>query len=268
MKKTHSGKNRFGNIRFGAILLSVLLTALSFVIAANAETGAQTAYQYEIQALSTSEVFVDGVKLTEDSITETLESIYDSHLRENALSQKECVYAFASSKEEPEIVVKDSKGREQAVEKREGRYYALRNWDDEVYTEYKDLAEKTMYAVSKYIVGHETIFGALKYVENKSVAFRYLDLYARGGSEKALYDYTYNDVFIGEFVYLSDDSFACTARSTFNTRYSSKGVIVNKINYLLFFRKGPEGWKAYDIVFRPDRAPNPQRIDTDLYPPG
>lgn len=257
MNKMHAGKNRFRNRRFGTILLSVLLMALSLSSIANAESDAQTMYQYEIQALSTSEVFVDGVKLTEEAIKEKdIESLYDSHLRDNAISQKECVYAFASSKEEPEIVVKDSKGRDQAVEKRGDRYYALRNWDDEAYTEYKDLAEKTMYAISKYIVGHETIFGTLKYVENKSVAFRYLDLYARGGSEKALYDYTYNDVFIGEFVYLSDDSFACTARATFNTRYSSKGVIVNDINYLLFFRNGPEGWKAYDIVFRPVREPD------------
>lgn len=259
MKKTHAGTNRFADTRLGKSLFSAFLILFAFaaLIGAQAEAEPQNIHRFDLQVLSTSEVYVDGVKLTEEYITQSdIESIYDAHLRENALSQKECVYSFVSGSEEPEIVVKDLKGRNQVVEKKDGKYFALRNWDDEAYTEYMDLAKNTMYTVSKYIVGHETLYGTLKYVEVKSVAFNYLDLYARGGSEKALYDYTYNDIFIGEFVYLSDDSFACTARSTFNTRYSSKGVIVNKINYLLFFRKGPEGWKAYDIVFRPDKDPN------------
>lgn len=261
MTMMHAGRNRFAircliKVCIAVFFFSVLIGSVN-LFSLNAHADSKNTYRYDIQVLCTSEVFVNGVKLTQEFITQNdIESIYDGHLRENAAVQKECIYSFESETEQPQIIVKDSQGRDQAVEKVGDKYYALRNWDDEAYAEYKDLVENTMYTISKYIVGHGKIGGTLKYVEHQSKAFKYLDLYSRGGSEKALYDYTYEDVFVDEFVYLSEDSFACTARATFNTRYSTKGIIVNKINYLLFYRKGPEGWKAYDIVFRPDRDPD------------
>ncbi|MBQ4156573.1 MAG: phosphodiester glycosidase family protein [Clostridia bacterium] len=261
MTMMHAGRNRFAircliKVCIAVFFFSVLIGSVN-LFSLNAHADSKNTYRYDIQVLCTSEVFVNGVKLTEEFITENdIASIYDSHLLENAISQKECVYTFVTETQHPEIIVKDYQGRLQTVEKTDDGYYAHRNWDDEEYTEFVDRVEKTMQSISKYLVRHETLGNTLKYVELKSAAYKYLDLYGREGSEKALHGYTYENTFIGEFVHLSEDSFACTARSTFSTPYSTKGIIVNEINYLLFYRKGPEGWKAYDIVFRPIREPD------------
>ncbi|MBQ1255942.1 MAG: hypothetical protein IIX93_01540 [Clostridia bacterium] len=204
-----------------------------------------------VKAPESSVVTVNGVLMTDEYAVESgIDSIYDGHLLENVPSQKEVKYAFTDKNPTAEVVVVDAKGREQKVELADGVYTAVRNYDDEECAQFRDLVEKTLVATARYTVGFTNIYGTSKYVEPKTTAYDYLYLYSCGGSEKALEISEFKNVVVEDFVMLSEDSFACVAKATYNCVYSTKGTIEYNIDYLLFYKKYPDGWRVYDMVFR------------------
>jgi len=204
-----------------------------------------------VRAQETSAVTVNNVALTSEHVIEAgIDSIYDGHLLENAPSQKECIYAFTDENATADVVVVDSEGLRQQVELIDGVYTAIRNYDNEEYAEFRDLVEKTLKVTARYTVGLASIQDTRWYIEPSTTAYDYLYLYSYGGSEKALSINDFEDIVIDDFVKLSEDSFACVAKSTYTCRYSTKGEIEYKIDYLLFYKNYNGAWRVYDIVFR------------------
>lgn len=199
-----------------------------------------------IQAPAACQVTVDGERLDETHIAQTIRSEHADHLPEAVPALDACEYEFVVTTEEPEVVVTDENGKALAVTAEENRYFAQRA-DVKAPDDFAKMAQNTMETIAQYSVGLQKQSHALRLVQKGSAAEKNLIEYGLWDSAKAAHG-RFESFALKNYTPVNDQLAFCDVSVEYICTYAKKDDLTYHLSYTLYFACKDGKWLLYDFV--------------------
>ncbi len=206
----------------------------------------QRSWILKIQVPAACQVTVDGERLDETHITQTIRSEHAEHLPEDSPALDTYEYEFVAAAEAPEIVVTDENGAALAVTEDESGYSARRA-DIAAPDDFAKMAQTTMETIAQYSVGLQKQSHALRLVQKGSAAEKNLIEYGLWDSAKAAHG-RFESFALKNYTPVNDQLAFCDVSVDYICTYAKKADLTYHLSYTLYFSCEDGKWLLYDFV--------------------